>query len=157
MQVVVSISLATVCWRCVPCPGIGPAWAEMRWTRSVARLIAGLPLTQRHRDTEASEFLCGSASRCQRSCFLHLNEESFEFRRVCVRVDYSGRELIDWGEGGAAGILGDSAEAPVDGDADLVDLFAVDQHRLDAARHHGFRDVVASGARDFEFLSSPDA
>src|ERR1041384_1589533 len=105
----------------------------MRWMRSVARLTGHLFLTQRHRDTENNlVFLCVSVPPCQSvaSYSLDLHQEPFEFRRVRIRVDDRWREEIRRSQRGASGIFGDAAIAPVDRNADLVRLLAID--------HHGF-------------------
>ena len=68
---------------------------------------------------------------------LDLHQESLELRRVRVGID---RPSATTGSTSVfrrlALILGDAAEAPVNGNADLVGLLAVDHHRLDAPRDH---------------------
>src|SRR5262245_39090020 len=57
-------------------------------------------------------------------CSLDLHEESFEFRRISIRVNGGGRQQIRRVERGLAFVLLDAAIAPVDWNADLVRLFA---------------------------------
>ncbi len=65
---------------------------------------------------------------------------------ICVWIDHGWRQLIGQRLCRFAFIFCDAAEAPVNGDADLESFFAVDLHGLDAARDHGFGDVVGANA-----------
>src|SRR5580692_8980480 len=118
MQVVVSISFATVYSRCVSCPGTGPEWPEIFCMRSASWLIGPLNL-------------------------FHFHEKPLEFRRVRVRIDRRMRQLIHQLARGLAFVFRDAAIAPVEWNADLIDLFPINHHRLDAFGHHGFRNVLA--------------
>src|SRR5207237_10074019 len=108
MQVVTSMYLQTSTARCVSRPGTVPGWPEICWicsTRS-SLILVHLP-----------------------SSPLDLHEEAFEFRRVSVRVNRCGRQLVRGIERGLACVLRDAAIAPVDRDADLIGLLAVNQPR----------------------------
>ena len=54
-------------------------------------------------------------------------------------------------------VLGNAAIAPVNWDADLIRLLAVDQHRLDAPGDHRFGDVAGAGARHLDPIAALDA
>ena len=97
MQVVVSISLATCSWRCVPSPGGAPEWPEIFWMRR-------LDMAQ---------------------TLLQLHQEALELGRVGVGIGNRGRKHIGAVQRGLAFILGNAPIAPVNGDADLVGLLAV--------------------------------
>src|ERR1035441_6468869 len=89
--------------------------------------------------------------------FLDLHQEAFEFRCKRVWINDRRRQLICQGLIGPAFIFCNASEAPVNGDADLERLFAVDLHGPDAARDHGFRDVVSARAGDFYFFAAANA
>src|SRR4029077_5505248 len=50
----------------------------------------------------------------------------------------------------------DAPKALVNLEADLVDLFPVDHHWLDALGDHGLRDILAANARGFYFFPAAD-
>src|ERR1051326_8752848 len=110
MHVVVSISLATRSPRCVPAPGTVPACPEMACTLKVDLLIGGA------------------------SYLLHLHQKPLELRCERVRINRRRRQHIRRSQRGLAFILGDSAIAPVNRNADLLGLLPVDAHRYDAHR-----------------------
>src|SRR6202008_5204994 len=86
--------------------------------------------------------------------FLDLHQKSLKFRCVGVGIIDRWRKNIRQRPGVLPLVLGDSAEALVDLEADLVDLFAVDHHWLDAFGDHRLRDVVAADAGDFYFFAA---
>src|SRR6202521_434365 len=129
IHVVVSTSLQTVNSRWVSSPGTVPAWPEIFWMRSVAWLMRALR-------------------------FLELHQEALEFRCVSVGIKHRRSEHIHQCLGVLAFVLDDTAIALMNGDADLVDLFAVDHHGLDALCDHRFRDVFPADARNL-YLFAP--
>src|SRR5450432_347001 len=108
IQVVVSISLQTSRSRCASLPGTEPAWPEIFCTRSVA-----CPIPDNLR-------------------FLYLHKKALELGRIRIRVNDRGRQRVHQHARSFPFVLGDSAEAPVDGNADLKSFLAVNLHRLDA-------------------------
>src|SRR5437868_14978494 len=134
MHVVTSMYLQTSTARCVPRPGTVPGWAEICW---ICRMRSSLILVR----LPSSPF--------------DLHEEAFELRRVGVRVNRRGRELVRRVERRLAFVLLDAAVAPVNRDANLVGLLAVNHHRLDAPGDHRLRDVDAARARDLHALAAP--
>src|SRR5437764_7064468 len=123
MQVVTSMYLQTSTARWVSRPGTVPGWPEICWicsTRS-SLILVHLP-----------------------SGPLDLNEEAFELRRVGVRIDCGGRQLIGRIERRSPRVLRDAAIAPMDRDADLISLLAVNQHRLDALGDKRLLDIDAA-------------
>src|SRR5213592_709344 len=80
---------------------------------------------------------------------LELHQEALVFRCVRVGVDHSRRQEVDAVARRGSLVFGDAAVAPMNRDADLVSLLAVDQHRLGALRHHRFGDVRRARARHF--------
>src|SRR6266436_2787258 len=127
MHVVVSMSLQAVNARCVSSPGTLPACPDIFWMRSVAWLIESLR-------------------------FLQLHEEALEFRCVRVGIKYRRRQQICQRPRVLALILGDSPISLMDGNADLIDLFSVDRHRLNPFCDHRFRDILPADAGDFDFF-----
>src|SRR5947199_7517657 len=123
MQVVVSISLATSNSRLRPTPGTGPGWAEIRRISRLAWLVAVI------------------------SGLLDFHQEALELGRVGVGIENGGRQPVDQGFRVPLLVLLDAAEALMDRDADLVDLLAVDHHRLDALGDERLGDVEAPRAR----------
>ena len=85
---------------------------------------------------------------------LHFDQESLELGRVRVGIDDRRRKQLAGCQRGLAFVFGDAAIAPVNRDADLVGLLAVDHHRLDAARHHRLGDVVAARAGHLDLLAA---
>src|ERR1043166_2967846 len=136
MQVVTSMYLQTSTSRCVPRPGTVPGWAEICW---ICRTLSSL------------------TSRPFPSSLLDLHEEALELRRVGVRVNRRRLKLVRGVERRLALVLLDAAVAPVNRDADLVSLLAVNHHRPDAPGDHRLGDVDAARARDFHFLAAGDA
>src|SRR5579884_2731594 len=134
MQVVVSMSLQSVAWRCMPLPGTSPGWPEIFWICSILRsLISGL------------------------LCFLELHEEALEFGCESVGIDDRRCQFVHRGLCGLACVFGNTAETPVNRDADLERFFAVDHHRLDAPGDHGFGDIIGARARDLDALAAANA
>src|SRR5258706_10379217 len=88
---------------------------------------------------------------------LELHQEALEFWCESVGVINRRRQQIHQRPRVLAFILLDSAIALMDGYADLVDLFSVNHHRLDAFRDHRLRDLLPADARHFYFLTSGDA
>src|SRR5713101_6455398 len=121
MHVVVSMSLQTVGSRWVSSPGTLPACPDIFWMRSVAWLIESLR-------------------------FLQLHEEALEFRRVSVGIKYRRRQQIHQRPRILVFILLDATIALMNGNADLIDLFSVDRHRLNPLCDHCFRDVLSADA-----------
>src|SRR5580765_8909883 len=103
MQVVVSISLATVNCRCVSSPGTLPAWPEIFCTRNVAWLIVS---------SDPFDF----------------NQEAFEFRRVGVGINHCWRKIVGQISGGLSFIFRNSAIPPVNRNADLIRFLSIDHH-----------------------------
>src|SRR5712664_2977252 len=89
--------------------------------------------------------------------FLELHQEALEFRCVRVWIKDRRREQIRQRHGVLALVLLDAAVTLMNGDADLVDLLAVDRHWLDALRDHSFRDVLSADARYFYLLAADDS
>src|SRR6201993_1081583 len=89
--------------------------------------------------------------------FLDLHQETLEFRWVGVGVIVRWRERIRERPGVLAFVLGDSAEALVDLEANLVHLFAINHHGLDALGDHGLGDILAADAGDFYLFAAVDA
>src|SRR5580692_8581607 len=87
---------------------------------------------------------------------LDLHQEALEFRCISVRIINRGRKKVRQRPSVLALVLGDSPEALVDLEADLVDLFAVDHHWLDAFGDHRLGDIFAADTRDFYFLAAVD-
>src|SRR5438105_13117165 len=133
MQVVTSMYLQTSTARWVSWPGTVPGWPEICW---ICRMRSSLILVHLP------------------SGPLDLDEEAFEFRRVGVRIDCGGRQLIGRIERGLARVLRDAAIAPMDRDADLISLLAVNQHRLDAFGNHRLRHIDAARARDLDLFTT---
>src|ERR1700690_3136902 len=85
---------------------------------------------------------------------LDLHEESLEFRRVGVGINHGWGHQVSQGLGSLAFVLGYAAETPMDGETDLMDLFSVNQHRLDSFSDHGLGDVRSTDAGDFHLLAT---
>src|SRR5438270_1451221 len=90
-------------------------------------------------------------------CPFDLYQEALELGRVGIRVDDRRAQAVHERPGVLACVFLNAAEALMDRNADLVDLLAVDGHRLDAARHESFRDVVAAGAGYLHLVAALDA
>src|ERR1700676_4304471 len=88
--------------------------------------------------------------------FLDLHQKALEFRGVCVGIIDRRRKKVRERSCVPAFVLGDSPKSLVDLEADLVDLFAVDHHWLDALGDHRLGDILASNARDFYFFAAVD-
>src|SRR5215210_5659566 len=123
MQVVVSTSFATSSSRLKPAPGTVPGWAEILM---ISRLAWLMMVT---------------------SCLFDLHQEALELGRVGIGIENGRRQPVDQRPLVPAFVLGDAAVALVDRNADLVDLLAINQHGLDAARHEGLGNVIAPRAR----------
>src|SRR5216683_6841459 len=90
-------------------------------------------------------------------CLLDLHQKTFELRRVSVWIDRRGRKLINRIKRGLAFVLLDAAIAPVNGNADLIGLLAVDHHRLDALSDHSLGDILAASTADLDFLAATNS
>src|SRR6266481_5086330 len=88
--------------------------------------------------------------------FLDLHQKALEFRCIRVRIIDRRRKKIRQRPRVLTFVLGDSPEALVDLEADLVDPFAIDHHWLDALGDHRLRDILAADARDFYFFTAVD-
>src|SRR5436305_7556809 len=130
MQVVVSISLATSGSRFTPAPGTGPAWAEILRISRLAWLMASP------------------------SSLLELHQEALELGCVGVGIENGGRQPVDQRPLVPPFVLGDAAVTLMNRNSDLVDLLAVDRHRLDAFGDEGLGDVVAARARHLHLLAA---
>src|SRR6185312_2232005 len=134
MQVVVSISLATSRSRFKPEPGTVPAWPEIRRTsRLVWVWLMAFPLG-----------------------LLELDQEALELGRVGVGIEDGRRQPVEQRLVVPPFVLGDTAETLMDRNADLVHLLAVDHHRLDAFGDESLGEVVTSGARHLDLVTSLD-
>src|SRR5882724_10523570 len=87
---------------------------------------------------------------------LDLHQESLEFRCKCVGIIDGWGESIRKRPGVLAFVLGDSAEALVNLEANLIDLFTIDHHWLDTFGDHGLGDILAANAGDFYFFPAAD-
>src|SRR5437660_12666917 len=105
MQVVTSISLATCGSRFKPVPGMAPPRPEMRTISRLAWLMA------------------------PPSGLLDLDQEPLELGGVGVGIEDGGRQAVGERPLVPPLVLGDAAVALMDGDADLIDLPAVDPDR----------------------------
>src|ERR1039458_9031475 len=85
---------------------------------------------------------------------LQLYQESLEFRGVSIWIDNRRRQQIRRRLRSSTFTFGNSQEAPVDRHADLVELFAVHHHGLDALGHHRFGDVIGASAGHLHLLTS---
>src|ERR1051326_7607451 len=94
---------------------------------------------------------------CATSYSLHFHHEPLEFGSIRVGIDDRGRELVQRRARGAAGIFREPAVSPMNRNSNLVSFLAIDHHWLDAAGHHGFRDVMAPAAGDFQRFPATDA
>src|SRR5215472_10023755 len=132
MHVVTSISLQTPppSSRLAFSPGAGPECPEIALTSSVP---VAMPLS---------------------SGLLNLHQKSFEFRCERIGVDCGGREKIGKSPRRFALVFRDATVAPMNGDADLVSLLAVDHHRLDPPGDERFGNVLAPGARNFDLFTA---
>src|SRR5579884_4306090 len=128
MQVVVSISLQTCSSLWVPSPGTGPACPEMRWIRSVAWLMAA-PLD-----------------------LFQLHQEALELRGERIGVHHRWAEQV--GRVARRTIGADAHVTPVNGDTDLVDLLAVNQHGFDALGHIRTGHIGTARAADADAFAS---
>src|SRR5450755_2800429 len=96
----------------------------------------------------------------RRYTYLHLfdlHQKSLELRSECIRIDHRWSQLIGKSLCGPAFVLRDAAESPMNRDANLERLFAVDFHGTDAARDHGLGNVMAARARNFDSFSAANA
>src|SRR5271170_6423285 len=114
MQVVVSTNLATRNSRFSPAPGTVPACPEIL-TISVAAWLIVLSLR-----------------------LFDLNQEALGFGGVRVRIGHRGRQQIRRSARVSSGIFLNSAEALVNRQSNLVNLLAVNYHRLQPPRHKRF-------------------
>src|SRR5579864_9788094 len=95
--------------------------------------------------------------------FLYLHQESFEFWRVGVGINCSGAQEVGAADIGSGlvflsfRIFPDATIAPMDGNADGINLLAIDRECLDALGHHGFRIINSACAGDLELVPSADA
>src|SRR5207249_3223566 len=133
MQVVTSMYLQTSSSRCTPRPGTPSGCAEMA-------LIWSMPV-----------------GMMRLLSLLELHQEALELGRVRVGVDHGRRQQVHAVERRHACIFRDAAISPVDRDADLVRLLAVDQHRLDALCDHRLGDVRRTRARHLHCVAALDA
>src|SRR5436305_15224971 len=85
------------------------------------------------------------------SGFLYFHHESFEFRCVGVGINYAGTQDVGPPPFRLAFILFNAAIAPMDGNADGIDLLATHLKRLDAFGDHGLGNVVTTGLVDLPF------
>src|SRR4029077_6837609 len=88
---------------------------------------------------------------------LHLNEETLEFRRKGVGIDHCRRKQIRRRPRISSFVLSDAAEALMNRQTDLVDLLAVDHHRLDPAGHISLGYVSAARAGYFDFFAASNS
>src|ERR1700674_4414552 len=102
MQVVVSTSLQTCSARSTPSPGMGPGWPEIL---RICKAVWGMFLY-----------------------LLELDQEALEFGRVRVGIDHRRRQPVYDRPRILACIFLNSAVALVNGNADLVNLLAVNLH-----------------------------
>src|ERR1700674_259014 len=86
--------------------------------------------------------------------FLDLHQKALEFRCIRVWIKDRRRKEIRQRPRVLAFVLDDSPVALMDGETDLVDLFAVDHHRLDAFGDHRLRDILTADAGDFYFFAA---
>src|SRR5271168_2301811 len=84
--------------------------------------------------------------------FLQLHHKALEFRGVRVGVDYRGREAVKQRSRIAVFVLLNATITLVNRDTNLVDLFAVNRHRLDSFGDEGFRYVVTPRAGHLYFI-----
>src|SRR5258706_4626107 len=115
MQVVTSTSFAISSPRTAPRPGTVPGWPEIDLISSVLSIA----------------ILAASLLS-----LLDLHEEPFVLGCVGVWIHSSRRKQVHGIERGLAFVFGDAAIAPVNRNADLLCLLAVDHHRLNSTRHH---------------------
>src|ERR1700757_1634031 len=89
--------------------------------------------------------------------FLEFYKEALEFRRVSVRIKHGWGQQVCKRSRVLAFVLFDSAIALMNLEADLVDLFAIDHHRLDAFGDHRFGNVISADAGELYFFSAVQA
>src|ERR1700691_2901779 len=128
MQVVVSTSLQTSNSRFNPAPGTVPAWPEIRISSVEAWLIV------------VSFRLCSDDSLHP----LDFHQEALGFRRVGIGIGDCGRQQVRRSPSISSFILVNTAESLVNRQPDLINLLAVDHHRLETASDKGFRDVSSA-------------
>src|ERR1700756_1320218 len=90
-------------------------------------------------------------------CLLELYQEAFKLRGEGIGIDHCRRQLVGQGLGRFPFVLGNATEAPVNRNANLEGLLAIDLHGTDAAGHHRFSNVVAPDAADLHPFASPNA
>src|SRR2546421_9547179 len=81
------------------------------------------------------------------SGLLNLDEETFELRSVGIGINDRRREQVGRVMRCLARIFSDAAIAPVNRNADLISLLAVNHHRLDALGDHRLRHVARARTR----------
>src|SRR6267142_3839262 len=87
---------------------------------------------------------------------LDLHQKPLEFRCVSIRIIDRWSKKIRQCPRVLTFVLGNSPEALMDLEANLVDFLAIDHHRLDALGDHRLRDILAADARDFYFFPAMD-
>src|SRR5277367_3681037 len=110
MHVVVSTSLQTWNSRLTSTPGAAPTCPEILIISVEAWLIV------------------------RSLCLLDFHEEAFGFGSMRVGIGNSGRQQIGRRPGISSFVFVNPAEALMDGQTNLVDLFAVNHHGLQATR-----------------------
>src|SRR5262249_41004263 len=83
-----------------------------------------------------------------------LHEEAFELGRVSIRIEDRRRKLIREVFRSLVFVLGDAAITPVNGYADLIGLFSINHHRLDAICDHRFRYIFRTGTRHLDLVTA---
>src|SRR3954466_11107348 len=120
MHVVTSMYLQTSSSRCTPRPGTGPGCAEIN-------LICSVPVGMDY------AFFTGPTDGPLD--FFKLHHESLELGCVRVGVHHRRRQQVDAVPCRSARVFRDAAIPPMNGDANLIRLLAVNHHRFDAPRH----------------------
>src|SRR5882757_5758112 len=87
---------------------------------------------------------------------LDFHQKALEFRGECIRIIDGWRNKIRKSSGVLTFVLGDSSEALMDLEANLVDLFTIDHHWLDAFGDHRLGDIFAADTGNFYFFSAVD-
>src|SRR5690242_9040658 len=95
---------------------------RLRATRRLRRWLTRGP---------GGEIFCGGLVAVVGAAGMDLAGEDFGFVHADIGVAHEACEIVGYVADGFAGV------APVEGYADLVELFAVDGQRLEARGHHG--------------------
>src|SRR5262245_22171784 len=95
--------------------------------------VAWVLIPERPPQTEAEERRMSRLMSLLLSRFLEFDEEGLELGRPGIRVHRRGRQEI----GERAGVAVRRFVAPVQGEADLPELFPVHRHRTQAFGDHG--------------------